>query len=192
MDNLRCKLCLQSPPKLNIATEFVPFSPLTFEKAHPGAERINPLPTDGEVLALQKLAAKNERKVERLSLRLYILESNGLSRQQADRKLVPYFMKTTEFVETVNERVEMACAGKLPAQATIESIRQMVSSIDTCVRRVDDQLYLLNTSQPFSPLLEEILGVMSSQVPSAGESKGVGNTTRPPVGILERIFRFIF
>ncbi|CAZ82868.1 unnamed protein product [Tuber melanosporum] len=164
---------------------------LTLEKAHPGSERMDPLPTDGEILALQKLAERNERRVERLGIKLYELESKGLSREQADRKIVRYLMKATEFVEAVNERVEMACAGKLPAQATVQSVQQMVGSVDACVRRVDGQLYLLHTSRPFSPLLEEILGVMSSQLPSEGESNGVGNATGPRAGFMDRLCRSI-
>lgn len=179
-------------------------SPLTHKKAdakaHTGSEKLNTPPAAREILVLQTLAAQNEKKVRRLGLKLCLLALSSLSREQADRKLVPYLMEATEFVEEVNERAEMACAGKLPAQETIQSILRMMGSVDICMNPIDS--HLLNATQPLSPFPEEMLDVILSKALSAAEPKDalcslthptrVGNTAAPPVGIWEMLCRWLF
>ena len=164
-------LILLYHPKLNIAKRYVRSSPLTHKKAHErthtGSEKLNTLPAVREILVLQTLAAQNEKKVGRLGLKLCLLALNSLSREQADRKLVPYLMKATEFVEAVNERAEMTYAGKLSAQETIQSILRLMGSVDICMSPIDSQLHLLNTTQPSSPFPEEMLDIILSKALSA-------------------------
>ena len=174
---------------------------LTHNKARTSSEKFNTLPSERDILVLQRLAAENEKKVRRLGLKLYLLAFESLSRVQADRKLVPYLMKATEFVEEVNERAEVACTGKLPAQETIQFILRLMGSVDICVNLIDSQQHLLKTSQPLSPLPEEILDVILFEALSATEPKGancshthptpVGNAA-PPAGIWEMLCRWIF
>lgn len=169
---------------------------LTHKKAHTSPERLNTLPAERERLVLQQLAAENERKVRRLSIKLYLLALDSLSREQADRKLVPYLMRATEFVETVNERAEIACTGKLPAQETIQSILRLMGSVDICMNLIDSQQHLLKVSQPLSPFPEETLEVILSEALSAAESKDAPcsrthptlvENTAPPAGIWEML-----
>ncbi|RPB06230.1 hypothetical protein L873DRAFT_1756747 [Choiromyces venosus 120613-1] len=160
------------------------------------------LPTEREISVLKKLASQNEKKVERFNRKLYELELNTQSKEQADKMLVYYVMKTNEYVEAVNESAERACAGKLPARETIQYILGITCSIDTCIRQIDGKIYLLNNSRQLSPILKEILDIFhaiprtvaGSRVPlySGIRPPPVRSVPEPPESIFLRLCRWFF
>ncbi|PWW73684.1 hypothetical protein C7212DRAFT_26485, partial [Tuber magnatum] len=135
---------------------------LTLEKAHIGIQWFSTHETEREIIVMHRLAFRHEIEAERLCQKLYEEELNDSSSEEAHRKLIPYFMAISETVEEVYTRVGKVCEEKASVQETIKSIIQMMSWMDLCMRLIDGKLYLLNSTQPSSPLIAEVLSVLSN------------------------------